>query len=208
MQDAPAHCPPRPRCCAATRRGTLAHSPPGGSAATAAVRTGARLSGAAAVAVAGPDVIATARVTGPAAIAGAASLREAFLSRGMVRLPGQEWLLLTLRESVSPDPTTDHATPTTITNRSRNPWSTRPQPRPRHPQARTGLSHYNDGDEEARERPARPGRGLVCAPADRLCSPRPLCIPAAICTLSAGRFVQPRVDTRHTREKPHGRPRP
>ncbi|MGC0407743.1 hypothetical protein RKD31_000986 [Streptomyces sp. SAI-163] len=39
---------------------------------------------------------------------------------------------------MSPDPTTDHTTPTTITNRSRNPWSGLWSGRPRPPQVHSG----------------------------------------------------------------------
>ncbi|GAA3052951.1 hypothetical protein GCM10010448_40280 [Streptomyces glomeratus] len=101
----------------------------------------------AAATVAGPDSTAMPKATGPAAIAvhtaswerrtrlrilssrapaavGApASLSEACLPGDMVKLPGQNVYLLTLRKPAAPDPTTDHETPTTVTKRTQKPWS-------------------------------------------------------------------------------------
>src|SRR5437764_1449172 len=59
----------------------------------------------------------------PAAIAAEASLGEACLPGDMVKLPGQERMLLTLRKPVDPDPTTDHEPPTMVTMGTRSPWS-------------------------------------------------------------------------------------
>ncbi|MFF1606070.1 hypothetical protein ACFVYV_53905 [Streptomyces mirabilis] len=141
-----ARCAARSSCIAPEGCGRVSQVSAEGSAA-AALRTAVGLSEGAAATVVGPDITATPRATGPAAIAvnrarrdrrtrrlifssrapaatgGDASLSEACLPGHMLKLPGQNVYLLTLRQPADPDPTTDHEPPTTVTMGTQSPWS-------------------------------------------------------------------------------------